>query len=63
MFVFDCIKNIINKIIQIFNVCYCIPYIKFNDGFGERFIVEFEEGRFYPVTKALEYQRKEDEND
>lgn len=24
---------------------------------------EFEENRFYPVTKALEYQGKEDEND
>ena len=23
----------------------------------DRFIVEFEEGRFYPVTKALEYQK------
>ena len=22
--------------------------------------VEFEEGRFYPITKALEYQGKED---
>ena len=53
MFVFDCIKNRVNKIIEIFEADYGIPYIKFDDGFGEWFIVEFEEGRFFPVTKVL----------
>lgn len=57
MFVFDCIKNRVNKIIEIFEADYGIPYIKFDDGFGEWFIVEFEENRFFPLTKALEYQK------
>ena len=57
MFVFDCIKNRVNKIIEIFEADYGIPYIKFDDGFGEWFIVAFEEGRFFSVTKALEYQK------
>lgn len=55
MFVFDCIKNRVNKIIEIFEHDFGIPYIKFDDGFGEWFIVEFEEWRFFPVTKAMEY--------
>lgn len=56
MFVFDCIKNRVNKIIEIFEHDFEIPYIKFDDGFGEWFIVEFKEGRFFPPTKAMEYQ-------
>ena len=56
MFVFDCIKNRVNKIIEIFEADVGIPYIKFDDGFGEWVIIEFEENRFYPVTKAMEYQ-------
>lgn len=56
MFVFDCIKNRVNKIIEIFEADVCIPYIKFDDGFGEWFIIEFEENRFFSLTKALEYQ-------
>ena len=56
MFVFDCIKNRVNKIIEIFEADYGIPYIKFDDGFGEWFIIEFEECRFYPPIKAMEYQ-------
>lgn len=56
MFVFDCIKNRVNKIIEIFEADVGIPYIKFDDGFGEWFIIEFEENRFFSLTKALEYQ-------
>lgn len=57
MFVFDCIKNRVNKIIEIFEADVGIPYIKFDDGFGEWFIIEFEENRFFSLTKALEYQK------
>ena len=56
MFVFDCIKNRVNKIIEIFEADVGIPYIKFDDGFGEWFIIEFEENRFFSLTKELEYQ-------
>lgn len=56
MWVFDCIKNRVNKIIETFNADFGIPYIKIDDGFGEWVIVEFEENRFFPITKAMEYQ-------
>lgn len=51
------------------DMAQCVTYNSFwyNDGgdedeFFEEY-EEFEEGRYYPVTKAMEYQRKEDEND
>lgn len=50
MWVFDCVKNRVNKIIVTF--VYGCPYIKFDDGFGEWFIVGYEENRFFPVQCA-----------
>lgn len=50
MWVFDCVKNRVNKIIVTF--VYGCPYIKFDDGFGEWYIVEYEENRFFPVQCA-----------
>ena len=51
------------------DMAQCVTYNAFwyncgedEDEFFEEYD-EFEEGRFFPVTKALEYQRKEDEND
>ena len=50
MWVFDCVKNRVNKIIVTF--VYGCPYIKLDDGFGEWFIVGYEENRFFPMQMA-----------
>lgn len=49
------------------DMAQCVTYSHFwincgdeEDEFFEEYD-EFEEGRFFPITKALEYQRKEDE--
>ena len=52
MFVFDLVKNRVNKILEIFDADCSIPYLKFDDGFGEWFIIEFKENRFFPVQMA-----------
>lgn len=49
MFVFDLVKNRVNKIIETFDADCGIPYLKLDDGFGEWFIIEFEENRFFQV--------------
>lgn len=56
MWVYDSVENRINKTKSTFIADFGIPYIKLDDGFGEWFIVEFEENRFYPVQKANERQ-------
>lgn len=50
MWVFDCVKNRVNKIIVTF--VYGCPYIKLDDGFGEWFIVGYEENRFFSMQMA-----------
>lgn len=52
MFIFDLVKNRVNKILEIFDADCGIPYLKLDDGFGEWFIIEFEENRFFPVQMA-----------
>lgn len=53
MWVWDEKEKKCNKIIEIEGRNIDFYYITESI---DRFIVEFEEGRFYPVTKALEYQ-------
>ena len=47
------------KIRELSSVNDDFRWIEFTNGY----VCEFEEGRFFPVTKVMEYQRKEDEND
>ena len=54
MWLWDEKENKCNKIIEIEGKNIDFYYITESI---DRFIVEFEEGRFYPVTKALEYQK------
>ena len=54
MWVWDEKEKKCNKIIEIEGKNIDFYYITESI---DRFIVEFEEGRFYPVTKALEYQK------
>ena len=54
MWVWDEKEKKCNKIIEIEGRNIDFYYITESI---DRFIVEFEEGRFYPVTKALEYQK------
>lgn len=50
MWIWDCVKNRVNKIIVTF--VYGCPYIKLDDGFGEWFIVGYEENRFFSMQMA-----------
>lgn len=69
MWVWDDVEKKCNKIININTVKLLLPTSNSDKKIGFyyitenplRYIVEFEDGRFYPLTKALQYQGKEDE--